>query len=257
MRSDLMERPKNEFSRTRMHILHICRAETIGTLRKNVMVTCRSVHANNTVRKNRTLEQEWRYKGMVQILAGGLDDCSSSRVTLSPSDAKDTAASAPEIDSAVNNPKLRALRDYWATKCRGDILPSFRNIRPEEIPHLLSSLLIWDVVNGGRDFVIRLAGSTVEEVFGRSMRGLTVGEVIGGQNLPVTLTQMLGVVVEAQPVYMTYYICPTQGSCLRIERILLPLASDGAAVDCLMGGFDFKILDACSKPRSSLPYGQI
>ncbi len=71
----------------------------------------------------------------------------------------------------------QAFYDYWYNLPRTGTLPDKSCFRPEEIPSLLPSMLVYELVS--RDFIrIRLIGSNVEERFGGNRTGSNYLDVV-------------------------------------------------------------------------------
>ncbi len=68
------------------------------------------------------------------------------------------------------HPNNRAFYEYWCKLPKTGILPDRNSFMPEEIPSLLSTMVVYELVS--QDFIrIRLIGSTVEERFGGHRTG--------------------------------------------------------------------------------------
>ena len=77
----------------------------------------------------------------------------------------------------LHDAELRELYDYWLSKCQDGGLPARRDIDAVEIPRLLRHLALLEVVGDAEDFVFVLAGGRIEEVHGRSLRGVRLGDL--------------------------------------------------------------------------------
>ncbi len=68
------------------------------------------------------------------------------------------------------HPNNRAFYEYWCKLPKTGILPDKNSFMPEDIPSLLSTMVVYELVSN--DFIrIRLIGSTVEERFGGHRTG--------------------------------------------------------------------------------------
>ena len=81
-------------------------------------------------------------------------------------------------ERALSDAKISKIYDYWLKKCDGDALPTRHAIDPVDVYDCLSMLMILEVVDGGRDFRIRLAGSVVEEAHDRTLKGVMVSDLV-------------------------------------------------------------------------------
>src|SRR3546814_12665218 len=73
------------------------------------------------------------------------------------------AADAPD--------ELRRLVAYWIARAAGRPMPGLSDIDPVEIPWALSRVYVVRVVDGGADFVYRLAGAALTRRYPGSLAG--------------------------------------------------------------------------------------
>lgn len=143
--------------------------------------------------------------------------------------------------------KLQRLFAYWQTLGRDGRIPSRRDIDPVEIPDLLPNIFLLDVVGDAEDFVFRLAGTLVEDAFSMPLRGKSITEIqrLAGTDVPVA--HHIEVARGGGPRYREGKMRVAGREHWKIQRLLLPLASDGRAVDVLMGGAVFLLGGAFSE----------
>jgi len=145
-----------------------------------------------------------------------------------------------DFESQIGDARLVDLYRYWKGLLREHFAPSRRDIDPTSIPKLLPNLLLVDVVGAGR-YRYRLAGSDIEYHLGRKMGGRYVDEVMPGNygNYIVSLYDLL--VAQKLPIYseseysVGRSMQPT-GSIFRAKRLMLPLSTDGQAIDTVLTG---------------------
>jgi len=135
--------------------------------------------------------------------------------------------------------KLRRLYDYWRSRCRDGAVPSRQDIDPLDIPDLLPNVFLLDVVGDAEDFVFRLAGSLVEDAFSMPLRGKSIAEIQKAAGTPIPVAQHVEVARGGGPRYREGSVLVAGRDHWRTHRLLLPLSSDGRAVDVLMGGAIF------------------
>lgn len=104
---------------------------------------------------------------------------------------------------ALFDAKISKIYDYWLKKCDGDALPTRHAIDPVDVYDCLSMLMILEVVDGGRDFRIRLAGSEVEEAHDRTLKGVMVSDLGAGAEMKALLERLQAVVTSRQPDFHT------------------------------------------------------
>ncbi|MFN4282870.1 MAG: PAS domain-containing protein [Alphaproteobacteria bacterium] len=135
---------------------------------------------------------------------------------------------------ALADPRIRKVFDYWSGKCRDDVLPSRRDIDPVDIHDCLSWLMILDVVDGGADFRIRLAGSQVEEAHDRALKGVMIGAMGEGEELAALLARFRKVVATRAPDFRSASLSMVGRAFIEFDRVALPLAEDGRTVTHLL-----------------------
>lgn len=151
----------------------------------------------------------------------------------------DTAVPLP-LDApapAEWHPLIRAIHGYWSSKRPGPgLLPGRRHLDPVEIPGLLPWLWLFDVQREPPRFRIRLLGTKHYEQMHRDPSGLWADEAYPQFTRQSTYPDYLKVGIEAGISYRkgppAYHV---DSGCRLIERIMLPLAEDGAAVDMILG----------------------
>ena len=159
------------------------------------------------------------------------------------------SAPGPAITSVrigeIKNDAMRTLYAYW----RGSA-PEGRALRREQLeleriaPHL-SRVLLAEVVDGGRDLVVRIAGEEIESRFGGSMRGLQLSTLF--KNLPPSATtrQWFDIIADLRPRYRRGPIPYAHDRYFYSERLLLPLFDADEAVSHVL----------CAAFHSSAPPG--
>lgn len=135
--------------------------------------------------------------------------------------------------------KLRRLYDYWRSRCSGIAIPSRRDIDPIDIPDLLPNIFLLDVIGDAEDFVFRLAGTLVEDAFSMPLRGRSIAEIQRAAGTPIPVAQHIEVARGGGPRYREGSVLVAGRDHWRTHRLLLPLSSDGRAVDVLIGGAIF------------------
>jgi hypothetical protein len=134
--------------------------------------------------------------------------------------------------SQIGDERLVALHRYWDERRAGRFAPSRADIAPTDIPKLLPYLLLIDIVPGPR-YRYRLVGTEVERMFGVKMTGRHIDEIMRGEYLDF-IDGLYRALDEARsPVYSEN----TYGDhSFRTNRLMLPLSSDGVAIDKVLAG---------------------
>ncbi|MGE5146600.1 MAG: PAS domain-containing protein [Candidatus Eiseniibacteriota bacterium] len=139
----------------------------------------------------------------------------------------------------LSDPRLRRFYDYWQGKHRGDRLPGRQDIDPLEIPDLLPHVSILDVVGQGDAvrFRFRLVGTANVQIAGREHTGAFIEEVFEADDAARLQTTFRGIVDNREPHYWQTSMAVRGNEPVSYVRLMVPLASDGATVDMLMGVF--------------------
>ena len=137
---------------------------------------------------------------------------------------------------AAAHPKIAALYAYWQRITPGPgHLPGRQHMNPADIPSLLPNLWMLDVLEEPRRFRHRLIGTEINR------RGFTVknGEIIepspAQPGNPRPLKDLERVVAERTPVWFRGKPVASRDRFVsEIERLHLPLASNGSDVDVVL-----------------------
>jgi len=142
----------------------------------------------------------------------------------------------------LGDPDLIRFYDFWVALRRDRAMPSRKDLDPLHIPpEFLPNLMLIDVLSEPRRYRYRLVGTHVTTASGEDRTGRTFENVGFFKVHPVVLEQYDRVVDTGQPFHslepFTNFI---SGSTYDVDRLLLPLSSDGRTVDMLIVLFHFK-----------------
>jgi hypothetical protein len=135
----------------------------------------------------------------------------------------------------IDHPGLRALYDYWDGCRQGGRLPGRQHIDPLHIPDLLPNLMLFDVA-APDDLRYRLVGTALVARLGRDPTGLPAQDGYLGEDWEKIRPDYLYVVAERRPCLRWNAVLGPRAKRLPYQRLLLPLARDGATVDMLLAG---------------------
>jgi hypothetical protein len=137
--------------------------------------------------------------------------------------------------SEINDKKLERLYRYWCDKRGARSMPARADIDPLELRELMGSLFLIDVKREPPRFRYRLAGGRIVEMVGNELTGRSIDEYkYGGARLP--LREQCGDVVDnLRPAFMVMLV-GRMGKRMICRHLVLPLSSNGQAVDMLLGG---------------------
>jgi hypothetical protein len=124
---------------------------------------------------------------------------------------------------------------YWASLRDGAQLPGRRHLDPGGIKRLLPTISLIDVLQGGSDYRVRLAGTGLYGVYGREITGKRLGEVYNTAAADYWRAELGQVVRERRPAVGAHNLGWRGASHLSILWLRLPLASNGAEVDMILG----------------------
>lgn len=149
-----------------------------------------------------------------------------------------SSATFPDAAAAAD-PRFREIFDYWQRKAPPGRLPGRQHIDPMEIRHLLPSIVLFDVLPQGTHFRFRwrLIGTAVVQAVGTDYTGRFIDEVILTADRYEALSAVLSEAVRGrQPQFWRTSINSSkERDFISIDRLALPLASDGESVDMLLG----------------------
>src|ERR1700710_855331 len=128
---------------------------------------------------------------------------------------------------------------YWASLRDGARLPGRRHLDPAPIKRLLPTVSLIDVVSDSRtgqpEFRMRLAGTALYGVYGRETTGKRLGDIYNTAAADYWRVELAKVVSERRPAVGVHSLAWRGASHLSILWLRLPLASDGDAVDMILG----------------------
>ncbi len=136
----------------------------------------------------------------------------------------------------IENPVLRDLYAYWDEIRSGRSFPARNDVDPVAIPKLVSYLGLFEILDSGRAFNVRLLGSQIQnhvrtDVTGRTLDGLSPGIVTR------RIHRTLGLLVR----HRCAYHLTTPSSSLpgkdfySAEGLMLPLSAGGDSVRFALG----------------------
>ena len=148
----------------------------------------------------------------------------------------------PDFRERLGNPDLIRFYDFWASLRGNRAMPSRQDVDPLHIPpEFLPNLMLIDVLHAPRRYRYRLIGTHVVAATGEDRTGQPFENVGFFKNNPVVLEQYNCVVEHGRPVHsLEPFTNFKTGGTYDVDRLLLPLSSDGRTVDMLVVLFHFK-----------------
>ncbi len=134
------------------------------------------------------------------------------------------------------HPKIRTLTEYWIAIRPAGRLPGRKHFEPLDVPALLPNLWLVDVDrSAGLRFRYRLVGTSIARAFDGDPTGTYLDSLKPGSRDDRVETSLASVVQTGEASWragrprlwrLHDYV--------RVERVYLPLAADGAAVDMIL-----------------------
>ena len=168
----------------------------------------------------------------------------SAPMTKSPSNQ------VSDVRSSIRTPALRSLFDYWDEK-RGDQRFLLRSqLEPREIVSLLPLVFILEVDQEPRRYRIRLMGTEIAARLGDDFTGRYVDELDLGEIKEQLLAGYDHVIDRVEP-HLDFAEFTQHGrDRMQVERLALPMSTDGLIVDLILGAAILVPLDAVGIPKA-------
>jgi hypothetical protein len=133
----------------------------------------------------------------------------------------------------VQNPQLDSLYRLWESKLTGRLMPARRDFLAEDFAPWMPNLAISDVEAGPRRYRLRLVGTGINEYDGADYTGRYLDEVLA-PSVKVTILAQFDRCADGGVPMPVRYRGEFQGSPVAIDKLFLPLSSDGRTVDKLL-----------------------
>lgn len=153
---------------------------------------------------------------------------------------------------AISRDNLRRLVDHWDGLRGARQMPARRDLLPEDLSFMLAQVMLIDVHRAPAltaaarmagdpaiSFRFRLVGTRIEETGHPGLQGRWAHELMPLAYRRLVLNAYGEAVRESAPNFYRVAL-DHDGQQLRYERVTLPLAEDGGAVDSLLVGTDWE-----------------
>lgn len=124
---------------------------------------------------------------------------------------------------------------YWASRREGGRLPGRQAIHPQHFKRHLPTISLIDVLDGPRDYRLRLAGTGLYGVYGREITGQTLEEVYAGQAAAYWRAELDKIVDSRRAGVGAHSLAWRGCPHLSILWLRMPLAGNGRDVDMILG----------------------
>ena len=131
---------------------------------------------------------------------------------------------------------LKAFFAYWTARAAGHFAPRRAHIEPRDMASLLPHLHLYDVIEGGISFRLRVMGTALVAAIGADQTGRILTDT--DQDLPArrAMAAMRDVVAGKIGVRTSASrVAATKPSVLAVESLWLPLSEDGVTVSQILG----------------------
>ncbi len=126
---------------------------------------------------------------------------------------------------------LTQLFQYWDENRGHRSAPSRENIDPVQMVEFLPSVFLIDVEEEPRRYRVRLMGTALVHWYGRDLTGCHVDEITDQ-----VLAALDELVTTWEPWLVTGEYVKKSDRAIVYELLALPLSSDGATVNMILGG---------------------
>lgn len=133
--------------------------------------------------------------------------------------------SAPHIQAAALKPRARTFADYWLSLPKADLIPHRRDFDPAALKPILDTFLIFEIIAPDH-FLIRLAGTTVSENYGREITGQNYLDFRTPEDRPITRAAMTLIVTHPCAQLVSQTISTGDGLGRVTESFGLPMRDD-------------------------------
>jgi hypothetical protein len=124
--------------------------------------------------------------------------------------------------------------EYCEALAGRDAMPRWSKFRPRDVAFLLGRIYLVDVIDGGRDFSIRLSGLVMKEIYGLDLEGHRLSE-LPQTSLIKTLHQNYAAVITARAPLFLHGVLRWPHYRIHVERLLVPFADEGGNLSTIVG----------------------
>jgi hypothetical protein len=141
-----------------------------------------------------------------------------------------------ETPPVLADERLRSLYEYWVALGRAaDGLPQVQAFDPLHLPRLLSNLWILEVVADTQRFRMRLAGESINAVYGRNVGGQYFSDVFQPSEVALMVERYTRTLTEPAIVRAIGTVYVAAGRLIQGERLALPMLGRSGLTDTMLG----------------------
>jgi hypothetical protein len=135
----------------------------------------------------------------------------------------------------IANPKVHRVFGYWQQRCVDGRMMTRASLDPTELRDVLANVFLVSVDHGTGGFRFLIAGTEIEDRYGRSLRNTAVAETFSLVTRFDTSGQWAETAKDGKPRYRCGPMGFPNSDVYTAERLMLPLSADGTQVDHIFG----------------------
>jgi hypothetical protein len=140
-----------------------------------------------------------------------------------------------DFQDSVISPDLQAIVAHWNAVRGQKRMPAWGDIDPVAIGRRLRYVWAWKYERATEDFIGRLAGDDIVRAFGKSPRGVKMADFFAPEVYRAFFPWHRRIVEEPAFLHGAGKVYSRVDRNFTGERIMLPLAEDGATGDGILG----------------------
>lgn len=123
---------------------------------------------------------------------------------------------------------------YWESLCRNRTTPLRSDFDPMHIPRLLPNMILFGVIDGGRDFQFRVIGENIRSMFFENYTSRLLSSQPHVEPDGPLMKQLREAVQTGRPVRSPIEYIGPQSEFRKLDEINLPLANESGQVTHLL-----------------------
>lgn len=154
-----------------------------------------------------------------------------------------------QFSQSIGSPALRAVMLHWNAARGGKKMPAWEDLDPKAMVPQLPLVWAYRFERETGEFIGRLAGEKIAQAYGKSFRGLTLAEIHTSPERYGQARALLTRVIQEPAIFRGRgRVYQLQGEFQTGERIILPLAGDGASGDGVFGATETGTVPVMNQP---------
>jgi len=130
--------------------------------------------------------------------------------------------------------------DYWESRRGERSMPSRADIDPIDIPSLLSGILLIEIDPETGRMKFRLTGTRITTMYGEDYTGRYLDDTFFGRRRDDVVASYEHVARTGEPHHSRMAFTNRDGLEFDMERLILPLSTDGRTVDRMIAYLDIQ-----------------